>query len=84
MADAATDCFPITSARVDAAGLPYPFGWVYANLNHGGSSATLPAGVAQAWLTPLMDSAGRFSVGFHGIPLDSALTAPAGGVILIP
>jgi hypothetical protein len=65
-------------------GLTAPFGWLYLNLNHAGASATLPAGVAQAWVTQIMDAEGRFSVGFKATALDNASSAPAGGVIIIP
>jgi hypothetical protein len=59
--------------------VPFDFGWLYLNLN-----TTVPAAgnnppedptAAQAWVTAEMDAAGRFSVGFPAIQLDSACTA---------
>jgi hypothetical protein len=77
-------CFPLEAQRVSLAGNnvigsdPTPnaeFGWMYLNLNHtlAASAGTDPfPGIAQAWVTTVMDANGRFSVGFDAIQLDSA------------
>ncbi len=65
------------------------FGWIYLNLNH---ATPLDAGlgmgyvgVAQAWVETIMDSSGRFSVGYDAIQLDNANTvANPSGVVLGP
>jgi len=58
--------------------VPYPFGWLYLNLNY---TATLGQGIgkppfdpasAQAFVEIEMEAQGRFSVGFNAIQLDSA------------
>jgi hypothetical protein len=52
---------------------PFSFGWAYLNLQWG----PLPAygdNFAQMWLETVMDSNGRFSVGFDGVQLDNANT----------
>ena len=90
-------CFPLETQRVhleggNAAGAsptpPYPFGWIYLNLN-----TTVPGGVvnptAQAWVETLLHADdGRFSVGFDAVQLDQAnetFQGPMpGGVILNP
>ncbi len=51
------------------------FGWIYLNLNTTVSGVSYPAAnpaIAQAWVTTLMESDGRFGVGFDAIKLDSA------------
>ncbi|HYO15495.1 MAG TPA: hypothetical protein VE685_20055, partial [Thermoanaerobaculia bacterium] len=77
-------CFPLETQRVDVAGNnvigsdPTPnanFGWMYLNLNHAlaASAGTDPfPGIAQAWVTTVLDAEGRFAVGFDAIQLDSA------------
>jgi hypothetical protein len=90
---AAVTCFPIATGRyrTDAAnpyggnlGLTAPFGWLYLNLNNTEVNANLPANVAQAWVSPIMDAQGRFSVGFKATALDNASSASAGGGIIFP
>jgi hypothetical protein len=87
-----TTCFPMATERVrtDAAnlfginlGIPVPFGWLYLNLNYPIASDPFP-GVAQAWVTTVMEAAGRFSLGFKSTPLDTALDAVPGGQLLLP
>lgn len=78
-----TNCMPLAASRIDASTFPTAFGWLYANLNHNVVNASLPTGVAQAWVVPVMDAEGRFSVGFRAMALDTALTS-TGGAILIP
>ena len=84
-------CFPLATQRVPSAtgnplgaalAPPYEAGWLYLNLKHGGGSA-LP-GVAQAWVTTAQSALGRFSVGFHAMPLDNAATAGPGGTVVGP
>jgi hypothetical protein len=75
--------FPAEAQRVSVGGaafpVPYPFGWLFLDLN----TAVAPAGsvppedptAAQAWVSTMMQSAGRYSVGFDAIQLDSACRA---------
>jgi hypothetical protein len=59
--------------------VPFPFGWLYLNLN----TFVTPAGAnppedplaAQAWVTTVMNASGRFSVGYDAIQLDNATEA---------
>jgi hypothetical protein len=83
-------CFPLETQRIfaeggnaiaDDLGIPYEFGWLYANLNHTITGDPFP-GVAQAWWTTNMDAQGRFSVGFDAIKLDSATATIPGGVVI--
>ena len=64
---------PIEAQRTEIGGpsfpVPYDFGWIYANLNTTTGAAVDP--YAQAWITPVMDADGRFSVGFDAIQLNS-------------
>ncbi|HEX6861828.1 MAG TPA: hypothetical protein VF414_03375 [Thermoanaerobaculia bacterium] len=85
-------CFPLETQRVfveggnviaDDMGVPYEFGWLYLNLNHAITGDPFP-GVAQAWVTTVMDADGRFSVGYDAIQLDNTLETTPGGVLLIP
>jgi hypothetical protein len=90
----AQTCFPLEAQRVSLSGGnvigsdPTPsaaFGWIYLNLNHALSptAGTDPfPGIAQAWVTTVMDADGRFSVGYDAIQLDSAC-APR-NIALIP
>jgi hypothetical protein len=63
---------------------PFPFGWAYVNGQLSGAPplTVLPAygdTFAQLWLETVMDSNGRFSVGFNGVQFDNA-NAPAGTI----
>jgi hypothetical protein len=63
---------------------PFSFGWAYLNLQLSGAPpmTVLPAygdTFAQMWLETVMDSNGRFSVGFDGVQFDNA-NAPAGTI----
>ncbi len=89
----ADTCFPLEAQRVsltEATGAtgsnpipPFDFGWMYINLN-----TTVAGGQfnpnAQAYITTVMDAAGRFSVGFDALSLDTACDTIDGGLILIP
>jgi hypothetical protein len=92
----ADTCFPLEAQCVSLQGgnipgdnptPPYPFGWMYLNLN-----TTVSGGLfnptAQAWVTTIMDASGRFSVGFDAIKLDQAnqtfQSAAPGGVVILP
>ena len=59
--------------------VPYQFGWLYLNLNTtvvaAGQNPPEDPAAAQAWVTTVMSSLGRFSVGFDAIQLDSATNA---------
>lgn len=72
-------CFPAETQRIPVAGapvfadpldVPFDFGWMFLNLNH--DSGTYRDGIAQNWVTTLMSSEGRFSVGLNAIQLDNA------------
>lgn len=75
--------FPAAAQRVAVDGPTFPVsfasGWLYLNLN----TTVVPAGAvppedpaaAQAWVTTVHDSKGRYSVGYRAIQLDSAETA---------
>ncbi|HSK77245.1 MAG TPA: hypothetical protein VLQ45_12385, partial [Thermoanaerobaculia bacterium] len=85
-------CFPLEAQRIfvdggntiaDDMGVPYDFGWLYLNLNHSIAGDPFP-GVAQAWVTTLMDAQGRFSVGYDAIQLDNATATTFGGRLLLP
>jgi hypothetical protein len=92
----ADTCFPLETQCVSLQGgnipgddptPPFPFGWMYLNLN-----TTVAGGLfnptAQAWVETIMDADGRFSVGFDAIKLDQAnqrfQSANPGGVIILP
>jgi hypothetical protein len=87
-------CFPLEAQRVNLVGSNVigsnptpssPFGWIYLNLNTTVSGVNYPAAnpaIAQAWVETLMDSNGRFEVGYDAIQLDSAC-APS-NIIFIP
>ena len=90
-------CIPLEAQRVSVTGgnligadfdPPYPFGWLYLNLNTDTSVAGgLPAygSTAQAWVETVMSADGRFSVGYDTVALDNASTTnPGAGVILVP
>jgi len=64
-------------------GVTDEFGWLYLNLNHTVTGDPFP-GVAQAWVTTVMDADGRFSVGYDAIQLDNATATTTGGVLLLP
>jgi hypothetical protein len=89
-------CFPLETQCVSLQGgnipgddptPPFPFGWMYLNLN-----TTVAGGLfnptAQAWVETVMDADGRFSVGFDAIKLDQAnqtfQSATPGGRIILP
>ncbi len=90
----AQTCFPLEAQRVSLQGgniigsdltPDATFGWIYLNLNTTISGVGYPASnpsIAQAWVTTVMDAAGRFSVGFDAIQLDSA--CQPSNVIFIP
>ncbi|HEX2253092.1 MAG TPA: hypothetical protein VHQ65_07485 [Thermoanaerobaculia bacterium] len=87
----AQTCFPLEAQRVSlaegsaVADSPSPtsdFGWIFLNLNHTLASGDPFPGVAQAWVTTVMDAEGRFSVGFDAIQLDNA-SEPI-GILLLP
>jgi len=75
--------FPAEAQRTHVGGgslpVPFPFGWIFLNLN----TTVVPAGAnppedpaaAQAWVTAVMTSSGRFSVGFDAVHLDDACAA---------
>ncbi len=75
--------FPAEAQRVSVGGtafpVPYKFGWLFLDLN----TTVAPAGsvppedpaAAQAWVSTLLQAAGRYSVGFDAIQLDSACRA---------
>lgn len=84
------EAFPDEAQSVDVIFIPISanFGWLYLNLNH---STPLDFGlgkgyvnIAQAWVETVIDSEGRFSVGYDAIQLDNANTAPFGGRIIPP
>ncbi len=71
--------FPAESQRTLINGadfpVPFPFGWLYLDLNttvSGNPNPPFDPAAAQAWVTVVMDARGRFSVGFSAIQLDSA------------
>jgi hypothetical protein len=73
--------FPAEAQRtlINGADFPVPFnfGWLYLDLNttvSGNPNPPFDPAAAQAWVTVVMDSSGRFSVGFSAIQLDSACT----------
>jgi hypothetical protein len=75
--------FPAEAQRVKVGGtsfpVPFDFGWLYLDLNTtvtaAGANPPEDPAAAQAWVTAEMDAAGRFSVGFPAIQLDSACSA---------
>jgi hypothetical protein len=87
-------CFPLEAQRVHLQGGnvigsdPTPdadFGWIYLNLNTTVLGVTYPTAnpaITQAWVTTVMNSDGRFSMGFDAIQLDSACQPR--NVIFIP
>jgi hypothetical protein len=86
---AATACFPRAAARVptNVAPLivPVPFGWLYLNLNTVVAGSTVPfEPLSQAWVSPVMDAQGRFSVGFKGTALDNVTNPGVPPQILLP
>jgi hypothetical protein len=89
---ATSSCFPLATQRVNVKNgnalsakikSPYTAGWLFLNLNHAVSSDPFPD-VAQAWVSTVRTSEGRFSTGGSALQLDNALTAPAGGEVLLP
>jgi hypothetical protein len=75
--------FPAEAQRTRVGGpaLPvtHPFGWLYLDLNTtvtaAGSNPPEDPAAAQAWVTTVMSAAGRFSVGYAAVRLDSACSA---------
>jgi hypothetical protein len=66
---------PNESNRISVAGdllAPFNSGWVYLNLQHGKVFPIYGDTAAQMWVTSVMESSGRFGVGFSGIQLDNA------------
>jgi hypothetical protein len=89
----ADSCFPLETQRIhveggnviaDDLGVPYEFGWLFINLNHSLAAGDPYPGVAQAWITTVMDAQGRFSIGYDAIQLDNALQTVPGGVLIDP
>jgi hypothetical protein len=80
--------FPAETQRVgvDSAALPVGFdsGWLFLNLNTtvapAGASPPEDPAAAQAWVTVVHDSRGRYSVGYRAVQLDSAEQASHFGV----
>ena len=72
--------------RVNGGSLPVPFsfGWLYLNLQQPTNIAGTGTPVAQAWVETVMDSEGRFSVGFNAIQLDNAEANPNTLIIPVP
>jgi hypothetical protein len=72
--------FPAGTQRVDvgsaALATPYPFGWMYLNLNTfvtpAGAVPPIDPAAAQAWVEVHMKGSGRYSVGWPSAQLDSA------------
>jgi len=85
-------CFPLETQDVSLASNatgnpgdnpspPYPFGWLYLNLNTTTGGVFDPT--AQAWVWTHMSANGRFDVGFPAVQLDNALfTNGTSGVTL--
>jgi hypothetical protein len=75
--------FPAAAQRTDVGGpdlpVPFTFGWLYLNLNQvnavAGPNPPEDPLAAQAWVTTVHDSQGRFSVGHAATQLDSAANA---------
>lgn len=73
--------FPWATQRVKVGSpaLPVPFdaGWLYLNLNAGNINGNPPEDpfASQNWVTVLHSAAGRFSVGYDALQLDSACNA---------
>ncbi len=75
--------FPTEAQRthVGSAALPVgqPFGWIFLNLNTAvaaaGANPPEDPAAAQAWVSVVMSSNGRFSVGYDALHLDSACSA---------
>ena len=64
---------PNAANRIDVASdlmTPFDFGWIHLNLQH--PAITYPDPYAQMWVTTVIESGGRFSVGFPAIQLDNA------------
>lgn len=89
-----SSCFPLATQRVnlktgnaiaDAIKPPGTAGWLFLNLNHTVAGDPFP-GVAQAWVSTIRTSDGRFSTGSNAIQLDNALSPdsglPSGGVLI--
>jgi hypothetical protein len=59
--------------------VPFPFGWMYLNLNTtvplAGSNPPVDPAASQAWVMTLHDASGLFSVGYNATQLDSAVSA---------
>ncbi len=89
---ATSTCFPLATQRVNVKSgnalaakikAPYTAGWLFLNLNHSVANDLFP-GVAQAWVGTVRSTEGRFSTGGSALQLDNALTAAAGGEVVIP
>ncbi len=81
--------FPGEAQRTHVGGtslpVPYAFGWLYLDLNtavgEAGANPREDPMAAQAWVSAVMTTDGRFSVGYDAVHLDSACTpshAPLG------
>ncbi len=86
-------CFPLESQSVsllsgavgnpgDNPAPPYPFGWVYLNLNTSTGGVFDPT--AQAWVTTVMSASGRFGIGYDAIQLDNALDTNGTSGLTLP
>jgi hypothetical protein len=89
-AGGAATCFPLEAERIHVAGgnviaadiaPPWPFGWLYLNLNHAVANDPYPD-VAQAWVTTNILALGLFEVGYDAIQLDNATGTLPGGVLM--
>jgi hypothetical protein len=75
--------FPAEAQRVPIDGPDFPVsfnsGWIYLNLNTtvaaAGANPPEDPAAAQAWVTTVHDSKGRYSVGYRAVRLDSAEVA---------
>lgn len=88
----AQSCFPLATQRVNVKRgnafaekmrVPFNSGWLFLNLNHTVSGDPFP-GVAQAWVSVVRSTQGRFSTGHDALQLDNALTTMPSGLQLIP
>ncbi len=89
-------CFPLETQSVsllsgatgnpgDNPAPPYPFGWMYLNLNTStGAVGGILDPTAQAWVTTAMSASGRFGLGYDAIQLDNALYTNGSPGLIIP
>ncbi len=75
--------FPAATQRTQVGGaslpVPFPFGWLYLNMNTtvaaAGSNPPVDPAASQAWVMMAHASNGRFGVGYAGARFDSATAA---------